>query len=102
MSIPIHRQFVTPQDPSLSPIAIQITCLDGSYLVWAGAADARAAELDEMTELGHLCKDWACAMPGGEATTSLFRTAGSDWAASMAQRLGKPTIARPGLPARVY
>lgn len=76
MAIKIERESLQPSDPSLPALAVEITCLVESYMVWVGIKG----------DANHLCKDWACAIPNG-AATSLYRSSSSDVALSMAQRL---------------
>ncbi|KAI5889594.1 uncharacterized protein SCHCODRAFT_02510857 [Schizophyllum commune H4-8] len=91
-SISITTHYVSPDD-SLPPLALQITRLVGSYMLWVGMAEGGPERVEEAPLKGNLAKDWACAMPsaagGAGAATALFRTSGSDVALSMAQRLGR-------------
>ncbi|TFK73906.1 hypothetical protein BDN72DRAFT_760850 [Pluteus cervinus] len=92
--ITVHTKHVSPSDPSLPPLAIQVIELVGSYMVWIGEADGAAKEVWKASLQGNLCKDWACAMPSRDThspalATSFFRSASSDVAFSMAQRMAK-------------
>ncbi|KAL1705305.1 hypothetical protein EV121DRAFT_258662 [Schizophyllum commune] len=90
-SISVTTHYVSPPDDSLPPLALQITRLVGSYMLWVGMAEGGPERVEEAPLKGNLAKDWACAMPsaagGAGAATALFRTSGSDVALSMAQRL---------------
>ncbi|TRM70023.1 hypothetical protein BD626DRAFT_22190 [Schizophyllum amplum] len=92
-NISVTTRYVSPQDDSLPPLALQITRMVGSYMLWVGMAEGGPDRVAEAPLRGNLCKDWACAMPcvsgGAGAATALFRTSGSDVALSMAQRLAK-------------
>ncbi|KAJ7497491.1 hypothetical protein FB451DRAFT_234560 [Mycena latifolia] len=90
-SISVRRQYFAGSDASQPGIAVEITMLRGSYMIWAGASAGEESG-DPVAE-GHLARDWACAMPPGpngeSSGTSLFRSTGSDAALSMACRLAK-------------
>ncbi|KDQ21604.1 hypothetical protein BOTBODRAFT_168843 [Botryobasidium botryosum FD-172 SS1] len=84
---------------SLAPaIIVQVTHLQDSYMVWAGTtesnSDAEADVVAQIEQRGRLTRDWACAMPSirelmPPASTSLFRSASSDIALPMSQRLAR-------------
>ncbi|GJE95494.1 PAC4 domain-containing protein [Phanerochaete sordida] len=80
-SVSVHARFVPPAEPSLPPLALQVTRLVGSYML----APLR----------GSLTRDWTCAMPptsisaGPGAATTLHRSSSSDVSFSMAQRLAR-------------
>ena len=98
MAIKVHRRRVESADGTLPAIAVEITEMVDSYMVWIGVPGEE--------QLGNLCSDWACAMPASSSCsvqvkgiltqriqdgsgTPLFRSSKSDLALSMAQRLGK-------------
>ncbi|KAJ6587109.1 hypothetical protein DFH09DRAFT_909767 [Mycena vulgaris] len=87
--ISVQRQHYAGDDASQAGITVEITVLQGSYMIWAGTS---AGEEDALAQ-GHLARDWACAMPPGETGqstgTTLFRSTGSDAALSMASRLAR-------------
>jgi len=61
-------------------------------MLWIGIADGDDTEKAVLR--GHLCNDWACAMPprapgAPSPSTSLFASSRSDIALSMAQRLAR-------------
>ncbi|KAG2153784.1 uncharacterized protein EDB93DRAFT_1223906 [Suillus bovinus] len=95
-SISVTSKYVAPSHPSLPALALQITSLVGSYMIWVGATNQPPESVQNATRSGVLCRDWSCAMPGppghagfGPATT-LFRSSGSDDISfSMAQRLAQ-------------
>ncbi|KAF8070607.1 hypothetical protein FPV67DRAFT_1561372 [Lyophyllum atratum] len=93
-SISVDTKYLAPSDPSLPALALQVTRLVDSYMLWIGTTDRSAEDVYEAATQGSLCKDWACAMPpryagGAVPATSLFRSTESDVALSMAQRLAK-------------
>jgi len=94
-SIKTQVKILGSSDPSLPPLALQVTQMVETYMLWIGAVDTDVGDVGEKAVLnGSLCKDWACAMPPRttgtpSAATSLFRSSSSDIALSMAQRLAK-------------
>ncbi|KAF9793292.1 hypothetical protein BJ322DRAFT_117922 [Thelephora terrestris] len=98
-AIKIVSKHLTGSDTSVPLLTMQIICLVDSYMIWVGAAsDSQGEQVEGSAELaplqGRLARDWACAMPpvyeGSTATASaLFRSADSDAAFSMSQRLAK-------------
>ncbi|PFH53832.1 hypothetical protein AMATHDRAFT_136955 [Amanita thiersii Skay4041] len=97
-AIPIHTEYFPPSDPALPAFALQIIKLVDSYMIWVGTTDVQAEEVDRAMGQGNLCKNWAYGLPtkmncvsaGADAIgTSLFGSADSDTALSMAQRLGR-------------
>jgi proteasome assembly chaperone 4 len=63
-SIKSQVKILDSSDPSLPPLALQITQLVDTYMLWIGAVDTNVEGAEEKAVLnGSLCKDWACAMP---------------------------------------
>ncbi|KAG0701332.1 hypothetical protein DFH29DRAFT_927344 [Suillus ampliporus] len=93
--ISVTSKYVAPSDPSLPALALQITSLVGSYMIWVGATNQPPESVHHAAHSGVLCRDWACAMPalpgntGPGPATSLFRSSSSDVSFSMAQRLAR-------------
>jgi len=97
--IKIVSKHLPGSESSLPPLVMQIICLVDSYMIWVGTtSDSQGEQVEGGAELallqGHLARDWACAMPPvyeGSTTTAsaLFRSADSDAAFSMSQRLAK-------------
>ncbi|KAF9482169.1 hypothetical protein BDN70DRAFT_802087 [Pholiota conissans] len=92
----VQTKVLDSSDPSLPSLVLQVTQMVDTYMLWIGAADGNtnAGNGENAVLNGNLCKDWACAMPprlpgGLSAATSLFRSANSDIALPMAQRLAK-------------
>lgn len=57
----VHLKRLESSDPSLPSLVLQITQLVDTYMVWIGIADGDDTEKAVLR--GHLCNDWACAMP---------------------------------------
>ncbi|PPR05862.1 hypothetical protein CVT26_010142 [Gymnopilus dilepis] len=90
----VHVKVLTPSDPSLPPLVLQVTQMVDTYMLWVGTAENQTeiGNGERVVLGGNLCRDWACAMPPrvvGFHATSLFRTSASDVALPMAQRLAK-------------
>jgi len=63
-SIKSQVKILGSSDPSLPPLALQVTQMVDSYMLWIGAVEANVEGAGEKAVLkGSLCKDWACAMP---------------------------------------
>ena len=106
LMIQVKTSFIAPAEPTLPALAVQITRLVDSYMVWVGVTAETGETVGDAPRSGALCRDWACAMPPavsadsavssralrvlqqGGAGTTLYRTPGSDVAHGMAQRLG--------------
>ncbi|KAH7911983.1 hypothetical protein BJ138DRAFT_1084495 [Hygrophoropsis aurantiaca] len=94
-AIRIKTICILPSDPSLPALALRITSLVDSYMLWVGVTDQPAENIENAPPSGSLCKDWACAMPVAHNSsqvgpaTSLFHSSSSDIAFSMAQRLAR-------------
>ncbi|KAL4248348.1 hypothetical protein ABKN59_008075 [Abortiporus biennis] len=95
-NIHVQTKYIPPTQPALPPLAVQVTSLIGSYMVWVGVTEEPAENVHLAPVQGFLLKDWACAMPPSNSNvaippsaTSLFRSSSSDTALPMAQRLAK-------------
>ncbi|KAH9839478.1 uncharacterized protein C8Q71DRAFT_749653 [Rhodofomes roseus] len=92
--ITVETKLVPPSDPTLPALAVQVTRLLDSYMLWIGTTDEAAEDVQNALLQGHIARDWACAMPLGNlnvppAATSLYRSSSSDAALSMSQRLAR-------------
>ncbi|KAH6914369.1 hypothetical protein BKA70DRAFT_1095475 [Coprinopsis sp. MPI-PUGE-AT-0042] len=92
LGISVSTTFLESRKPTLPSLVLQVTSLVDSYMLWVGVCDGTAESKERAIIQGSLCKDWAVAMPpripGTEANaTSLFRSANTDNALPMAQRL---------------
>lgn len=61
--IAVEVHYVSPPDPSLPALAIQITRLVDSYMLWVGITALDPDNVSKAPALGSLAGDWACAMP---------------------------------------
>jgi proteasome assembly chaperone 4 len=84
--ISVETQYVPSPDGVQPALAVQVTRLVDSMLVWVGATALGSDEVERAPMSGHLGRDWAVGM-SGSWSTSLFRSPYTD-ASSMAQRLG--------------
>ncbi|KAJ8588858.1 hypothetical protein M405DRAFT_696736, partial [Rhizopogon salebrosus TDB-379] len=91
----VSSKYVASSDPSLPALALQITSLVDSYMIWVGVTNQPPESVQNAARSGLLGRDWACAMPaspgntGFGPATSLFRSPNSDVTFSMAQRLAR-------------
>ncbi|KAI0780108.1 hypothetical protein C8Q74DRAFT_1367886 [Fomes fomentarius] len=99
--IQVVTHYIPSAELGLPALAVQITRLVGTYMVWVGTTDGEPEEVQNAPTQGYLGKDWACAMPPSEssntpgAATSLYRSSASDAALTMAQRLGDISVLLP-------
>ena len=63
MPIQLETKYIQPADPSLPPLALQVTHLVGSYMIWIGTTDEAEENVRMAPTRGSLVRDWACAMP---------------------------------------
>jgi len=94
--ISVETKYIASSDSALPALALQVTRLVDSYMIWVGTTEESAEEVHKAPLHGCLSKDWACAMslPTNTSSlpasaTSLFRVSGSEVALSMAQRLAR-------------
>ncbi|KII92826.1 hypothetical protein PLICRDRAFT_37620 [Plicaturopsis crispa FD-325 SS-3] len=93
-SIQVETKYLPSSDSSLPPLALRVTRLESSVMLWIGTTDESPEDVHKAPLQGMLSRDWACAMPPATSgipapATSLFRSSGSDSAVSMAQRLAR-------------
>ena len=113
-TVSVKTKYFPSSRASSPALALQVTCLADSYMLWIGATDEVEENAGRAILRGHLGKDWAVAMPpwnvgfrrmeewNGEilflymelqmlpATgTQLLRSTSTDLALSIAKRLGK-------------
>ncbi|KAI0342167.1 hypothetical protein BDW22DRAFT_1429651 [Trametopsis cervina] len=93
-AIRMHTKYIAPSERSMPALAMQITELVGSYMVWVGTTDVPAEKVESAPSQGSLLRDWSCAMPPlnaatPPAATNLYRSSSSEISLSMAQRLGE-------------
>jgi hypothetical protein len=63
--ISVDVRHVTPSDPALPALAVQVTKLVESYMLWVGVLEEGVGpdEVEKVPLQGSLARDWACAMP---------------------------------------
>lgn len=69
--ITVETKYLPPSEASLPALALQITSLVGSYMLWIGTTDPDAGP-DAAAQAplrGSLARDWACAMPALTVST---------------------------------
>lgn len=69
----IETKFIPPSQHSLPALALQITQLSGSYMIWVGSTTCTAETIDNAASQGSLLRDWACAMPQGTNVSVIGR-----------------------------
>ncbi|TFL01584.1 hypothetical protein BDV98DRAFT_507180, partial [Pterulicium gracile] len=87
-------RFIESTDPSIPHLAIQLTHMLDSYMIWVGTTTLPEHDVKYAPVQGSLCKDWSCAMPPRFAgipgpATSIYRSSASDHSLSIAQRLAQ-------------
>jgi hypothetical protein len=63
VAISVETKYLAPSDPSLPALALQVTRLVDSYMLWVGITEGSPTNVEKASLHGNLCKDWACAMP---------------------------------------
>jgi hypothetical protein len=61
--ISVETRHITPTDVGLPSLAVQITRLVDSYMLWVGVTEDGPEEVAQAPLKGSLARDWACAMP---------------------------------------
>ena len=61
--ISVRTRYIAPAEASLPALAVHITRLVDSYMVWVGVTEETAETVEDAPRSGLLCRDWACAMP---------------------------------------
>lgn len=69
--IRVKTRHVPPFDSSLPALAVQVTQLVDSYMLWVGTTDESAGDVEKAPLQGYLSKDWACAMPARDVSLML-------------------------------
>ncbi|KAI0256279.1 hypothetical protein BJV78DRAFT_1118015 [Lactifluus subvellereus] len=90
-AIRVETRYFSASGTSSPALALQVTCLEDSYMLWIGVTEETEENADRATMRGHLGKDWAVAMPPWKTLpatgTQLLRSSSSDLALSIATRL---------------
>ena len=61
--IETETKYFPATSDGLPALALQITKLVDSYMLWIGVTECLAEEVKQAPSRGKLCRDWACAMP---------------------------------------
>lgn len=64
--ITVTSHYVVPLDATGPGLAIQLTKLVDSYMVWVGVTENSPEQVHRAPAAGNLAKDWACAMGGSQ------------------------------------
>ncbi|KAI0305449.1 hypothetical protein B0F90DRAFT_1698132 [Multifurca ochricompacta] len=92
-AINVETRYFPSSRASLPALALQVTCLSDSYMLWIGVTDNSEENAGRATLQGHLGKDWVVAMPPWKTLpgtgTQLLRSSSSDVALSIATRLAR-------------
>jgi proteasome assembly chaperone 4 len=62
-TISVKTKYFPSSRASLPALALQVTCLADSYMLWIGATEELEENAGRANLRGHLGKDWAVAMP---------------------------------------
>lgn len=72
--IQVVTHYIPSAELGLPALAVQITRLVGTYMVWVGTTDGEPEEVQNAPTQGYLGKDWACAMPPSESVSYSTRS----------------------------
>lgn len=61
--IRVETKYFPSSGTSSPALALQVTCLEDSYMLWIGVTEGLEENASEATSQGHLGKDWAMSMP---------------------------------------
>ena len=61
--IRVETRYFPPAEPALPALALQITRLVNTCMLWVGTTEVEAENVQKAPLQGSLSKDWACAMP---------------------------------------
>jgi Proteasome assembly chaperone 4 len=62
-AISAQTKYLAAADPSLPALALQVTRLVDSYMLWIGTTELSPEDVSKAPSQGSLARDWACAMP---------------------------------------
>jgi hypothetical protein len=71
-SIEMHTRYLPSEDSSLPALALQVTRLVDSYMLWIGTTELPNDQVELAPSQGALAKDWACAMPPLSVSLAVF------------------------------
>jgi proteasome assembly chaperone 4 len=61
--IRVETKYFPSSGASSPALALQVTCLEDSYMLWIGVTEEAEENASEAILQGHLGKDWAVSMP---------------------------------------
>jgi proteasome assembly chaperone 4 len=70
----VETRYFASSGASSPALALQVTCLKDSYMLWIGVTEEAEENADRATVRGHLGKDWAVAMPPWKVRVYFFTT----------------------------
>jgi proteasome assembly chaperone 4 len=68
-AISVKTRYFPSSRTSSPALALQVTCLADSYMLWVGATEEPEENAGRAILRGHLGKDWAVAMPPWKVRT---------------------------------
>ena len=71
--IQVETRYVPSAEVGLPALAVQITRLVDTYMLWVGTTDSEEDAVQNAPLQGCLGKDWACAMPSKELVSCTTR-----------------------------
>lgn len=69
-SISVETKYFPSSGVSSPALALQVTCLVDSYMLWMGVTEELEENSNRATLQGHFGKDWAVSMPPWKVRTS--------------------------------
>jgi proteasome assembly chaperone 4 len=76
--ISVETKYFPSPDSSLPALALQVTQLVDSYLLWIGVFEGLPDEVHKAPLHGRLTRDWACAMPTGTIDVRILNCGSAD------------------------
>ena len=67
--ISVETRHISPSDSSLPALALQVTRLVDSYVLWIGTTELLPDEVQKAPLYGRFARDLACAMPAVDVRT---------------------------------
>lgn len=61
-AISVKTKYLPSSEQSLPALALQVTRLVNSYMLWIGTTDVSPEDISKAPLQGSLARDWACAM----------------------------------------
>lgn len=97
-TISVRTEYIASAEAGMPGLAVQITRLVDSYMVWVGSTDETAETVENAPRSGSLCKDWACAMPpAAGSTVSAYNEKKATTERGAVRRTGDDAVSHVGL-----